>query len=462
MNEQRFIEQCKAGDEYALGILYTRYADKMKKLCSKYVKDKNSVEDIVHDGFLIIMTQMNQLKDSSKLENWMSTIIRNLALRHISKMGKATLVSIEDIEENESFSYDTVRIVSEYKELLRIVDTLPDGYKRVFKCSVFEGMTHKEIGQLLGINTHSSSSQLSRAKEMLRTLVTDYGFVPIVVIYLLYTTHLDMPTNITTQKGQTTKGISPVCKRVSPKNKMLGAKCDSSVTKVTMQTDTIASQQTDSTEEKVNTLPYIPNVHIADATQYPEKKKEERNKWYVSVSYSSAGDANDITISEKQGGILSNTGTEVVETKTHHYMPFTLSLSLHNNLTSKFSIGTGLRYTRLKTDITTTDKYETRMKTKTVHYVGIPLSVSYNLWHTGKLSLYSSAGIAVDIPISGSKKWQWSLSTGVGLQYKLTPSVSLFAEPNLNYHINSSHSTQTIWDDQPFDITVPVGLRFSW
>ena len=55
-----------------------------------------------------------------------------------------------------------------------MIDKLPEGYGQVFRLSVLEGMTHKEIAALLDIEPHSSSSQLSRAKKMLRKMMHQY------------------------------------------------------------------------------------------------------------------------------------------------------------------------------------------------------------------------------------------------------------------------------------------------
>lgn len=188
-----------------LGLLYTNYAPRMKRLCLRYVGDEATAEDILHDGF-IIMSRIRQLKDSTKLDNWMAAIMRNLAIRHLGKRGKTVLIPIEEVEDSEDFSCDTMEIVSEYRELLRLVDSLPQGYRSVFKLSVFDGMSHKEIAELLGINPHSSSSQLARAKEMLRTIVTNYGFVLVLIIALLYAVRLNEPEYI--QRKAATKDVA--------------------------------------------------------------------------------------------------------------------------------------------------------------------------------------------------------------------------------------------------------------
>ena len=59
-------------------------------------------------------------------------------------------------------------------EVMRMIDRLPEGYAKVFRLSVFEGLSHKEIAALLGIEPHSSSSQLTRAKKMLQKSLVRY------------------------------------------------------------------------------------------------------------------------------------------------------------------------------------------------------------------------------------------------------------------------------------------------
>ena len=54
----------------------------------------------------------------------------------------------------------------EEKELFELIDKLPSGYRNVFRMAVIDGFSHKEIAEKLGIEPHSSSSQLTRAKVL--------------------------------------------------------------------------------------------------------------------------------------------------------------------------------------------------------------------------------------------------------------------------------------------------------
>lgn len=117
-----------------------------------------------------------------------------------------------------------------------------------------------------------------------------------------------------------------------------------------------------------------------------------------------------------------------------------------------------------------------------VHYLGIPLRVSYNWIDYKRLSAYTSAGVALHIPVYGKVSsnylvnWQsaysesrhftpslqWQTGVGIGLQYKLAPNTSLFVEPTFNWFIPSGSDTHTIWTEHPFMFTCPFGLRITW
>lgn len=71
MNNKELVELCKKGNEQALGLLYKTYADKMLKICSYYVTDKQAAQDILHDGFIVIMSSIHSLRSPNKLESWM-------------------------------------------------------------------------------------------------------------------------------------------------------------------------------------------------------------------------------------------------------------------------------------------------------------------------------------------------------------------------------------------------------
>ena len=180
----QLIERCRHGDAEALGELYEAYAHRMRGVCRRYFNDKQTVEDVVHDAFVIIFTSFDKLRNPQRAESWMMAIVRNVASKHKEHLNALHTIPLEKTDRAEVLAAedDGVCLSSEEKDVkgvplsqvIGLIDKLPEGYGQVFRLSVFEGMTHKEIADLLAIEPHSSSSQLSRAKKMLRKMMQQY------------------------------------------------------------------------------------------------------------------------------------------------------------------------------------------------------------------------------------------------------------------------------------------------
>lgn len=112
----------------------------------------------------------------------------------------------------------------------------------------------------------------------------------------------------------------------------------------------------------------------------------------------------------------------------------------------------------------------------------MPLHVSYKWLDVKNWTIYSSLGGSLQIPVYGktdekyvvgpitscTNHWhfipslQWSVSTGIGVQYKLATKWSVYIEPSLHWYVPNGSSVHTIWTEHPFTFTVPFGLRFTW
>jgi len=185
----------------------------------------------------------------------------------------------------------------------------------------------------------------------------------------------------------------------------------------------------------------------------------------------------------------SQPATDNIERKSHHYMPVTWSLALRRQLSGRLGVETGLGYSRMTSDFETGSGGSPDQTSKsciseqqTIHYLGIPLKGSYNVYHAGPWNVYGSLGIKLEIPVSGAHRtnyilngvveqterstvyapWQWSVGTGLSLQYNVTPTVGFFAEPSLQYCIPTGSSIETYLTEHPLTFSLPVGVRITW
>ncbi|KGF43069.1 RNA polymerase sigma-70 factor [Prevotella denticola DNF00960] len=562
------IDACKNGDKEALGELYTTYADRLLGVCRHYVKDDDSARDVLHDAFIIIFTSIRDLKDESKLEGWMIAIVRNLSLKYLQSTEKGTIpLSCLDIELQEKEREGRKDI--ELGLLLAAIESLPEGNREVFRLSVLDGLSHKEIGGLLGINPHSSSSQLFRAKKMLRTILMNYWMLfllPILIPVYIYfvtrdesaSTSDDKPTAVNTHKElprRAQKGTAPQ-KKAQPNYSIpstTNLNDDHILAKIVVSAEEISSQIiTDSVKSGQQTVPIcvdslqkhlaVKDISIEDSVfripQIPEERMmalnermspDVRNKkkypWTFNFGYSSNAGANGVmsnlnylsVVDYANGGaaaklytwddyvnylvrnnalmdsverakmswIALNNATEgnaSLGEKAHHYRPQTFSLSLNKQLSSHWTFGTGLTYTRMKSDFESEFHGATLLKTQKIDYVGIPLRLTYRIWSKGRFNAYTTGGVTFEMPVHSSldkkyiitsdssytlkgdikPRYQWSVNLGIGVQYRLFKPFSLYLEPNMFYYFWNGSGLETYRTEHPFIITVPFGLRLTW
>lgn len=178
MTEEELALQCKRADNKARKLLYERYGGQLMAICLRYSGDKESAEDILHDGFLRIFQSIGQFsyKGEGSLKAWLSKVMVNEALGYLRKRNtqmqqEVLMEEIPDIEANENDSN-----INEIPPavLMKFIRELPEGYRMVLNLYIFENKSHKEIASLLGIAEHTSSSQFYRAKSLLQKRINEY------------------------------------------------------------------------------------------------------------------------------------------------------------------------------------------------------------------------------------------------------------------------------------------------
>ncbi len=164
--ETDLIKGCIEGDRRMQKELYDRFSPKMYAVCIRYMGNADDAQDILQEGFIKIYKNLERFRGDGSFEGWVRRIFVNTAIEQIRK--KKMDVSLT--EKEETIEYKSVSAIDNIneKDLLKIVSGLSPGYRSVFNMYVVEGFSHKEIGELLGINEGTSKSQLARARMILQ------------------------------------------------------------------------------------------------------------------------------------------------------------------------------------------------------------------------------------------------------------------------------------------------------
>lgn len=170
VTEEHILEGCLSGKREFQELLYKRHSGKMFALCLRYVRNREEAEDVLQDGFVTVFKNIQNFRRDGSFEGWIRRIIVNTALMHIRSRKKD--LNFSDLDEvgnnyHPQSHFDTISQINA-NELLKMLETLPDGYRVVFNLFAIEGYSHKEIGEMLGINEGTSKSQLSKARNYLQ------------------------------------------------------------------------------------------------------------------------------------------------------------------------------------------------------------------------------------------------------------------------------------------------------
>ena len=519
MEITQLIERCKQGDSAALGELYKTFAPKMKGVCRRYLSEKEAINDVLHDSFVVIFTSFDKLRDNNKAENWMLSITRNVASKYKDFQKNHRNVALEESGTNVPLTeeqQDDAAIEISLNELMSLVEKLPDGYGKLFRLAVFEGMSHKEIAAMLNIEPHSASSQLARAKKMLRTMIQKSW--PVLLLLLIPVTLLllrkenpvaDEAQPIATTQEETPKTMpteqEPVIVHQSTRHtntnvptthvpRRTNVTTNKQTTPDTL-TNTLAQEATVADtlhdNQHLDTIQFLPKTEtpyydLADI--FPEKTvhvgdKTDAHKWSLGVAYT--GSFNEQTISGMKYAAdetFNDSNTESVDVEDEYLQngtkPISLALTVRYKQSRRFALESGVSYIRRISEfksIANDNFYYTH--SQTTHYLGVPVKAVCNMATGKRWSLYGNLAITMGVPIHSQTyivnirrsmaenltvtnrpaTWLWLPSAGLGIQYNITRNIGIYAEPSIQYHIATRYNIR-----HPFSFSSPLGIKFLW
>ncbi len=161
------IKQCIAGNRSAQKELYESYKVTLFVLCQRYFSDIEDANDVMQEGFVKVFRDLHQYdQNKGQLVSWIKKVFINTCLEKIRKKK----VLFNQISENHYEMASDSDIISDLqlKDITKIIQSLPVGYRTVFNLYVIEGFNHQEISQKLGITESTSKTQLMKAKNMLK------------------------------------------------------------------------------------------------------------------------------------------------------------------------------------------------------------------------------------------------------------------------------------------------------
>jgi RNA polymerase sigma-70 factor (ECF subfamily) len=162
LSEAELIKECLNNNPRAQELLYKKFAPQMYGICLRYARDTLEAEDILQDGFIKVFESLNKKNlESGSLEGWIRKIIVRTAINNYHQYKNENHVELTSAHTLSVSNGDT-------GDVLRLMQSLPDGYRTIFNLYAVEGYDHKEIAQMFNISEGTSKSQLHRARLKLQ------------------------------------------------------------------------------------------------------------------------------------------------------------------------------------------------------------------------------------------------------------------------------------------------------
>jgi RNA polymerase sigma factor (sigma-70 family) len=171
--EKELLKACLRNDRSAQKEIFQMYSGKMMAICQRYAKHRQDAEDIFQEGFVKVFTHLQEFEYAGSFEGWVRRIMIHTAIRYNRKKYIShEELGLDHIVEDSSMP-EVFSTLSE-TELIKLISSLPDGYRMVFNLYAIEGFSHKEVGEMLGIEESTSRSQLAKARKILQEKVIEY------------------------------------------------------------------------------------------------------------------------------------------------------------------------------------------------------------------------------------------------------------------------------------------------
>lgn len=424
--KDELLSRCKTGDRQALNLLYSHYKPYLLNVCKHYAKEDDVAEDLLHDAFIVILTSLDKLRSTDKLEVWMTTIVRNVGYHYWKHLDKEHTALQQMADESQDMTAES--LMPDFELMQKLVAQLPKGYQQVFRLSVFEGLSHQEISRMLNIAPHTSSSQLLHAKRMLQKLIKQswllillFIAIPTVIWRFIQKEKASIEGNPMNQPQEAQ--LRPLPQPTPVEMELKSNKMSQHPTTITQQPSPNAQQPTPITQHP-STTPQQPapiNQHPAPINQQPTPKdqqptpntqpaydmpiKPKTSAWNIQLAYNGQlGKSNDFmeetSVNAKSFSAISNI---LIPAETSYSNWNDYSLYLNNQLPQQ----------------------EMSAETRSL----MEIAANNALINDGRMEAHYEHQLPISIQLTLSRQLNRQLSVETGLSYTLLKSTNTTGNP---------------------------------
>lgn len=232
---------------------------------------------------------------------------------------------------------------------------------------------------------------------------------------------------------------------------------------------------------------------VVEKEEKPTKAEPKPRKWGFGMGAGSlsAGNNSSVNAFALRSSAVTNeylslmnasSFEQLPKTDVKHKMPLSFGLSASRYLTDRWSLQAGLSYSYLVSEWTTNKTYRAESEQR-LHFLGVPVAVTYKIAEWNRFMFYASAGGQVELNVAGKvctdlyspveklksvtekermKEPYFSVNARVGVSYPIIRFLSAYAEVGADYYFDNGSDVETIHSEKPFYVGLQLGFRFGF
>lgn len=180
LSDDALITKFRKGCAFSYEELISRYETKVHNLAMRLTRNSEDAEEVLQDVFLTVYRKIDGFEGKAKFSSWLYRITVNAAFMKLRKRKQDQSVSLDDMLphlQNKAITQktaygaagDSLALNNEVREALEgAIHRLPDEYRAVFVLRDIDGLSNKEVGEILNLSIPAVKSRLHRSRLMLR------------------------------------------------------------------------------------------------------------------------------------------------------------------------------------------------------------------------------------------------------------------------------------------------------
>ena len=185
LTDTELVSMALEQNQAAFIVLYTRYNAGVKSHVSRYVSQKEGIEDICLESFQKAFSQIASYNPEYKFSTWLYRIARNTAFDHLSKHDREKnnmpttsinedLAELKELPATMHNPEEDIITQQEYDKWLTNIEKLKDDYRIVARMNLIDNFGYKEIADALDMPINTVKTKIRRAKAQLLKMM-DYS-----------------------------------------------------------------------------------------------------------------------------------------------------------------------------------------------------------------------------------------------------------------------------------------------